>query len=148
MSACTFFGHRDCPESIKPALFSAIEHLIISNGVRTFYVGNQGNFDRLTASVLRDIKALHPDVEYCVVLAYLPQKAYSDNTEITVYPEGIEIVPRRFAIDFRNRWMVEKSDYVITCVNRSFGGAAKSKNYAEKHGKHMIEISPIAVNTI
>lgn len=143
MSACTFFGHRDCPESIKPALYSTVENLIISNGVRTFYVGNHGNFDRLAASVLRDIKALHPDIEYYIVLAYLPQRAYS-STDITVYPEGIEIVPKRYAIDFRNRWMVEKSDYVITYVNRSFGGAAKAKSYAEKQGKQIIKIhSPL-----
>ena len=58
----------------------------------------------------------------------------------TIFPEGIENVPKRFAIDFRNRWMIEKSDCVVTCINRGFGGAAKAKNYAEKHGKNIIEI--------
>lgn len=140
MSACTFFGHRDCPDSVKHELLAAIENLIAEKHVTTFYVGNHGNFDRLTASLLRDLSARHTDVKYYVVLAYLPQRAHS-STDITLYPEGIEIIPKRYAIDFRNRWMIEKSDYVITYVTRSFGGAAKSKNYAEKHGKHMIEIS-------
>ena len=44
------------------------------------------------------------------------------------------------AITYRNRWMVDKSDYVITCVNRNFGGAAKAKEYAEKHRKNIVEI--------
>lgn len=147
MPTCTFFGHRDCPDSVEPELLAAIENLITEKNVRTFYVGNHGNFDRLTASLLRGLAVLHPDIKYYVVLAYLPTKAYSESYE-SIFPEGIEEVPKRFAIDFRNRWMIEKSDYVITYVTRSFGGAAKSKNYAEKHGKHIIEISPIAVNTI
>lgn len=147
MPTCTFFGHRDCPDSVKPELLAAIENLITEKNVRTFYVGNHGNFDRLTVSLLRDLSARHTDVKYYVVLAYLPQRVQS-STDITLYPEGIEIIPKRYAIDFRNRWMIEKSDYVITYVTRSFGGAAKAKNYAEKHGKHIIEISPIAVNTI
>ena len=140
MAACTFFGHRDCPDSVKHKLLAAIENLIAEKHVTSFYVGNHGNFDRLAASLLRDLAALHPDIKYYVVLAYLPTKAYSESYE-SIFPEGIEDVPKRFAIDFRNRWMIDKSDYVITYVTRSFGGAAKSKNYAEKHGKHMIEVS-------
>ena len=140
MAACTFFGHRDCPDFIKPKLLAAIENLITEKHVTTFYVGNHGNFDRLVASQLRDLATLHPDIKYYVVLAYLPTKAYNESYE-SIFPEGIEDVPKRFAIDFCNRWMIDKSDYVITYVTRSFGGAAKSKNYAEKHGKHMIEIS-------
>lgn len=139
MSACTFFGHRDCPDSVKPELLAAIENLITEKNIRTFYVGNHGNFDRLTVSLLRDLSARHTDVKYYVVLAYLPQRVHS-STDITFYPEGIEIIPKRFAIDFRNRWMIEKSDYVITYVTRSFGGAAKAKSYAEKRGKNIINI--------
>lgn len=140
MSACTFFGHRDCPESIKHDIYSAVDNLISLNDVRTFYVGNHGNFDRLVISVLKELKILYPDINYYVVLAYLPGKDYDLQEYVTIYPEGIEIVPKRFAIDFRNRWMIEKSDYVISYVTRSFGGAAKAKSYAEKHGKNITNI--------
>ena len=139
MAACTFFGHRDCPDFVKHKLLAAIENLIAEKHVTTFYVGNHGNFDRLVTSLLRDLAVLHPDIKYYVVLAYLPTKAYSESYE-SIFPEGIEDVPKRFAIDFRNRWMIEKSDYVITYVNRSFGGAAKAKGYAKKQGKNVIEI--------
>ena len=44
---CTFFGHRDCPETIKPKIREAVIDLIENHGVTMFYVGNQGNFDRL-----------------------------------------------------------------------------------------------------
>ena len=49
-----------------------------------------------------------------------------------VLPDLIETVPPRFAIDHRNRWMVARSDVVVTYVVRSFGGAAKLKELAEK----------------
>ena len=76
MSTCTFFGHRDCPDFVKHELLAAIENLIAEKHVKTFYVGNHGNFDRLATSLLRDLAALHPDIKYYVVLAYLPTKAY------------------------------------------------------------------------
>lgn len=140
MSACTFFGHRDCPDSVKPELLAAIESLITEKNIHIFYVGNHGNFDRLVISVLNELKVLYPDINYYVVLAYLPGKDYGMQEYETVYPEGIETVPKRFAIDFRNRWMIDRSDYVISYVNRNFGGAAKAKSYAEKKRKVIINI--------
>ena len=59
----------------------------------------------------------------------------------TVYPEGLENVPKRFAIYARNKWMIEKSDFVVTCVNRSFGGAAQFKEFAIKRGKTVVELT-------
>lgn len=46
MSACTFFGHRECYGLDTAVLQAAIEALI-HNGVDTFYVGHQGGFDVL-----------------------------------------------------------------------------------------------------
>ena len=42
----------------------------------------------------------------------------------------------------RNRWMLERSDIVVTYV-RSPGGAAKFKALAERKGKHVIEVAGI-----
>ena len=54
--ACTFFGHRDSPETIKPKIRTAVIDLIENHGVTMFYVGNQGNFDRLVRSILKEVK--------------------------------------------------------------------------------------------
>ena len=43
--ACTFFGHRDCPSSIKAKLREALVDLIENHAVDMFYVGQQGAFD-------------------------------------------------------------------------------------------------------
>ena len=139
MSTCTFFGHRSVPNKIEPALRSALMDLIENSGVKRFYIGNQGGFDAMAKRVLKELSAEYP-VTYCVVLAYLP-KVGDKNDSDTVFPEGIETVPRRFAISYRNKWMVEQSDYVVTYVAQHIGsGAAKFKAFSEKKGKTVLEL--------
>ena len=58
----------------------------------------------------------------------------------TVLPDGIETVPPRFAINYRNKFMLENADFVITYVTHSWGGAAKYKQMAEKKKKRIIEL--------
>lgn len=84
MKVCTFFGHRDCPETIKPRLREVLADLIVSKGVDTFYVGNQGRFDGIVRSVLRELEQEYPEIHYAVVLAYLPGKKnkYDDLVQI------------------------------------------------------------------
>lgn len=132
MPACTFFGHRDCPDSIYPTLLDTIEGLILSNGVDRFYVGHQGHFDALALKALRELKKQHPEIAYHVVLAYLPQRPLPYDPEETLYPEGLETVPPRFAISRRNDWMLDRAEYAITYVGVSFGGAAAAIQKARK----------------
>ena len=139
--ACTFFGHRDCPETIKPKIRTAVIDLIENHGVTMFYVGNQGNFDRLVRSVLKEVTTAYPEVGYAVVLAYMPSaKKSADDFSDTLLPDGIEKVPKRFAISWRNKWMVEHADYVVTYVTRLFGGAAQFSALAKSKGKIIYDI--------
>ena len=73
MKACTFFGHRECPDSIKGRLCEEIERLISHHYVDTFYIGTQGNFDRMAYSVLVELRDKHPGIKVCHVLAYMPK---------------------------------------------------------------------------
>ncbi len=137
MRVCTFFGHRDCPEDIRDTLKEEIVKLILENNVKKFYIGNNGNFDLVVKSVLNEISEIFTDIEYCIVIAYLSNEKHLKNT---VYPEGIENCPKKFAIDWRNKWMVNQSDFVITYVKHAFGGAYKFEKYALKRGKQVINI--------
>ena len=132
MSACTFFGHRDCPSLIKPKLRTVLIDLIENHTVDMFYVGQQGAFDGIVRSVLKELVLVYPHIRYAVVLERIPQKRdefdtrdYSD----TMLPEGIESVHPRFAISWRNKWMLKQSDFVVTYITHSWGGAYQ---YAEK----------------
>ncbi len=142
---CTFFGHKDAPQEIRPLLRDVLLDLIEHQGVTQFYVGNQGSFDRMALKMLKEFEKPY-SITYDVVLAYLPKKTDPFFTAYyTILPEGIETVPPRFAIEYRNKWLIEHSDLVITYVERSFGGAAKFKALAEKKGKRIVELShPLA----
>ena len=134
---CTFFGHRDLYEDVSAPLYQAIQRLI-EKGVTTFYVGHNGAFDRAVLGALKKMKTAYPHIQYAVVLAYLPTERQD---EPTVYPEGLEQVPRRFAIDRRNRWMVKHADVVITYVHSDLGGAAKFHTLALRQGKTVINLA-------
>lgn len=84
MSVCTFFGHRDCPGSVKPGLWEALTELIVNCGVDTFYVGYHGGFDRIVRIVLREPEEMYPHIHYAVVLAHLPGRS-SGNTDSPRY---------------------------------------------------------------
>lgn len=141
---CTFFGHRDAPPKMKEHLYTVLESVIKHNDVTTFYFGGQGNFDKMVKDTLMQLKRKYPHIVCEEVLAYLPPKACDEPPQkgiFTIYPEGMENVFPRFAIDARNRWMLEKVEVVITCVYRSGGGAAKYKRLAERMGKTVVEVS-------
>ena len=136
----TFFGHKDTPKEIEPTLRTTLVDLIKNHGATEFYVGNNGNFDTMVRRQLENLSQTYP-ITYNIVLAYLPTKKseYDDYTN-TILPEGIETAPKRFAISYRNKWMIQQSDVVVTYVTHSFGGAAQFKEMAEKQGKTLIEL--------
>ena len=138
---CAFFGHKDTPKEIEPTLRSTLIDLIENKNINVFYVGNNGSFDIMVQRQLEDLYHTYP-ITYSVVLAYLPtEKNKYDDLTHTIYPEGLETVPKRFAISWRNKWMIQQSDIVVTYVTHNFGGAAKFKTLAEKSGRAIYSIS-------
>ena len=136
----TIFGHKDTPKEIEPTLRSTLIDLIENKNVTVFYVGNNGNFDTMVRRQLEDLSQTYP-ITYSIVLAYLPtEKNNYDNLTNTIYPEGLETIPKRFAISWRNKWMIQQSDIVVTYVTHNFGGAAQFKALAERLNKHVINL--------
>ena len=141
MAVCTFFGHKECPESVKPLLLSVLEELIIRHGVTMFYVGNQGQFDGYVRSILRTLCVQYPQAAYAVLLAYMPgPSAAGTDLSDSMFPEGIEAVHPKYAISWRNRWMLDRADYVVTYITHGWGGAASFARLAEKRGKTVINL--------
>ncbi len=140
----TFFGHKDAPtERIKEKLYHCLTELIERDGAEQFYIGNQGAFDMVVIRVLRDLKSQYPNIKYEIVLPYLPkvETKNMDERDPTIYPAGMATVPKRFAVDRRNHWMIDQSDIIVTFVERPFGGAAKFKEIAQRKKKLIIELS-------
>ena len=145
MAACTFFGHRDCPSSIKGKLHKEIDRLICNHSVETFYVGTQGSFDRMAYAALVELRQRYRYIKVYRVLAYMPRLSdiAQDRSVLddTILPEGIENAHPRYAIIKRNNWMIDRSDYMIAYVTHTTGGAYQAVERAKKKGKTIIAIS-------
>lgn len=83
----------------------------------------------------------YPQINYAVVLAYMPGKAMSaDGFTTTMLPEGIETVHPRYAISWRNNWMLKQSQFVVAYVTHSWGGASQYVSKAEKQEKTILHL--------
>ena len=114
---CAFFGHRVIGADISSQLEQAVR-TAITNGATTFWVGGYGAFDSYAAICVRRLKKEYPQISLDLILAYLPtgKNSLADAYDSTIYPEGLELVPQRFAISKRNRWIVDNCDMIIAYV--------------------------------
>lgn len=142
---CALFGHHDAPDSVAAGLNAMLEYLIEEEQIDKILVGNQGRFDFLAFRVLTEaVIQKFVWVDYRVVLAYLPSVRPLDplyHPAETIYPEGLERVPPRFAISRRNRWMVDQSDIVLVYCRYSTGGTASIVEYAKKKQKKIFYLN-------
>ena len=140
MSVCTFFGHSECDELDAEVLRSAIEDLI-NQGVTDFVVGHQGQFDAMVRNCLESLRLQYPHIRYSVVLAYLPtEKREYDDFSDTMYPEGIETVHPKYAINWRNRYLVDTADICLCYIRHTWGGAYKFVRMAKRRGLTIINL--------
>ena len=143
MSVCIFFGHRECYGLDAAVLRVTIEDLI-RQGAEEFLVGHQGMFDTMVRTSLKSLQKQYPHIRYSVVLAYLPtEKREFEDFSDTVYPEGIENVPPKFAIDWRNRYLLDAAYICICYVNQTCGGAYKFASLAKHRGLKVINLGSI-----
>ena len=115
MRTCFFIGHRDAPESIYDGMFQAVERHISEYGVGDFVVGRYGNFDRLAARAVMEAKRHHADVTLTLLMPYYRTDAepLPDGFDGSLFPDGLETVPKRAAILRANQYMIHHCDYMI-----------------------------------
>ena len=141
MKTCFFIGHREADERLLPELMSVVERLIIEEQVSCFYVGGYGGFDRIAASAIKRSKQNHPEITLMLVLPYHPAERPVEiphGFDGTYYPEGMEKVPRRFAIVKTNEIMVNTSDWLIAYVRHGASNSRKILEYAQHRGNIQI----------
>ena len=130
-----FFGHAQYHKTNEH------EHIIlkileqnIGNASADLYFGNYGAFDNFAYYCGKKYKATHPNVSLIFVTPYPIKKKPSQQYDTIIYPE-LENKPAKFAIFYRNRYMVEKADLVIAYIEREWGGAYQSYKYAKSKRK-------------
>ena len=143
----TFCGHRDFVETAEAEnqLTMFLEKYARENVRLVCYNGGYGNFDYFAAKCVQRMQEQYSNIRNCLVLPYIDQpfleriEIFKNHFDETIYPP-LESVPRKYAIIRRNEWMVDSTDIVIAYVTYSWGGAARTLEYAKRKNKNIILI--------
>ncbi|MBR1820714.1 MAG: hypothetical protein IJ769_03735 [Clostridia bacterium] len=148
MKTCFFIGHRNAPESLRPLLDAVIERHIVQYGVANFVVGRYGSFDRLAAQALRDAKQRHPKIRLTLLVPYydlIKPIELPPGFDDSLYPDGLELVPKRAMIMRTNRYMIQRSDYLIAYDAGHIGNTRELVKYARRREERgLIRIENLA----
>ena len=143
----TFCGHRNFVRTaeLEEKLDRILLKLIKEHNV-TFYLGGYGDFDMYVLEHLKNLKE-KMNFETAFITPYITESYQKNRLEeitgdydLIIYPP-IEKAPLKFAIEYRNKWMIEESDIVIAYVKHSGGGAAKSLKHAVRRKKRIYNLA-------
>ncbi len=145
-----FFGHAQFyeREEYKQKIFAFLETKIGDLEV-DMYFGGYGSFDNFAYNCCKKYQTTHPKISLILITPYITMEYQKNHLnyeqykyDAIIYPE-IEDKPLRFAISYRNKWMVEKADYVVTYVSHAWGGACSAYKYAKRKGKAIFNIGDL-----
>ena len=145
---CCFAGHsRISDENNRDNLKEQIRKLVEMEGIREFWVGNYGDFDRYSAEAVRELKEYYSDINLYLVIPYLTNKItenkqrYYKNYDCILIADIPEKTPRRYQIIKTNEYMINNSDFLICYIDHLWGGAAKTFEYAGRKEINIINLS-------
>ena len=110
-----------------------------------FFLGEYGGFDRFAYNCARKYQKKHPVARLVFITPYLSEgflKKHIDSQhrfDDILYP-NLETVLPRYAITYRNRWIVEQADLLISYVVLSYGGAYKMYRYAKQKNREIYNL--------
>ena len=127
LHCCCFFGHRKIKETeeLKEAVCNAVEDLITSKNVDTFYFGSKSDFDDFCHSIVTELKEKYPHIQRIYVRAEFP---YIDDSyrnylleryEDTYYPERMVDAGKAAYVE-RNYEMINNSKYCIVYYDENY----------------------------
>lgn len=143
----SFCGHRDFTpdaEEEKTIIDILLKYAETEQEV-ICYTGGYGAFDWFAASCINKAKKAAHNIVNCLVVPYITSSylerisLHTKELDEVIYPP-LENIPPKFAIIRRNEWMIENSDLLIAYVKYSWGGAAKTLEYAKRRGKPILSI--------
>ena len=163
MKACSFFGHRDTPqtEELKQKVRKTVERLIVEEGVDTFLFGSRSKFDELCHIVVTELKEKYPHIQRTAYLCKhesgcLVGKGRDEARRIKeltgrdVYVREFEDIKRSSRVNSagrasyveRNYWMIDESCCVAFFLRdiQKKSGTQIAYLYAKKEGKTLVSM--------
>ena len=140
----TFCGHSTFfrTEKLEKQLLSILQSHVGSNHVN-FYLGGYGSFDSFARECCQKFQTEHSQAKLIYVTPYHEIDRFTLNLyDESVYPP-IEEHPIKFAISYRNKWMVEQADLVIAYITHEYGGAFQTYQYAKRKKKTIINLAEL-----
>lgn len=144
----TFCGHAQFlkTKECEQKLLTFLENKV-GDCSAEMYLGGYGGFDSFAYDCCKQYKKTHTGVSLAFVTPYLTVEYQRNHLEFQkarydfiIYPE-IESKPKRFAITYRNRYMVDMADIVIAYVAHKYGGAYSTYKYAKRKGKEIFNLA-------
>lgn len=146
----TFCGHSQFSqtEKIRQEIMNILEERVNGQCI-DMYLGGYGEFDIFAYECCKQYKEAHLGASLILITPYITlqyQRSHLDSQKHLydgiIYPD-IEDKPLGFAISYRNKYMVDKSDLIIAYVSHKWGGAYKMYEYAKKEGKEIINLAEV-----
>jgi uncharacterized phage-like protein YoqJ len=146
----TFCGHSHFKKTTdaEQKILEFLEEKI-GNQDAEIYLGEYGGFDNFAYDCSKKYKDTHSNVSLVFVTPYITEN-YQKNHLIyqqkrfdsIIFPP-IEDKPLKFAIYYRNKYMIEKADYIIAYINHNTGGAYESYKHAKRKNKYIFNLGNI-----
>lgn len=145
MSACALTGHRQIEPGFSLDLLQKYLEEMLENGVDTFYCGMAIGFDLYCAHFLLQLKERYS----FRLVACIPYAGQSDRFSPQwkqIYRRCVEDADEavvlndtytRQCMSERNRYMVDRADFVFAYCTQKKGGTAFTVRYARSKGKRV-----------
>lgn len=135
---------RDVGKLLEAKGYELFRELLRTKEYVEFYLGRNGDFDILAASVIKRLHKNYRDDNSAMILVLpYPVKDYEYYEEYyneIIIPDELHGVHPKAAITERNRWMVTNTDVLIAYIRNESGGTAACVHMAEQLGRRIIKI--------
>lgn len=152
MLSCCFTGHRTMDAAEQELILSILTEQItelIKKGVTVFRNGGALGFDIFAALCVLSLKYEYPDIKLYIDAPHRAQAIHWDKDDKRVYEyilsraDKVTYVSDHYSSGCmlkRNRYMVDRSEYVIAYIRKQHGGSYYTARYAEKKGRQVIYV--------
>lgn len=143
----SFIGHREVNNFsfIEEQVENIVKELINTKEYVEFYVGRNGEFDIMVASVIkrtqRDYGKSNNSLILVIPYSIANQEDMENYYDEVWYPSELHNVHYKSAITKRNEWFVNNSEMLVAYVERDYGGAYECLKKAQQKGLSIKRIS-------